>query len=472
MPFRFGYEIDRQFRFHYTRFTPQVSKIFERYMSLWRSSIAQKKNQINYYSQSKSTPINIIHHPSLGKRYIFMEQSMKKLVPDTTPQSLPASMLIDPEDRAINSSINLRGFNMRGSISRAQDLLTKDWKDLFTKKFDDEKITLSSLDLKLDKQKNREYYGTTVYSLEDAVCVLYESTNKTIFFHFWSDNMVICEDYCSWIEKTLFIDKKTDVFDIKTNTRQLTFWGMMGGDYESFSRKVVLFDWDEQVQINYPPSVLTQLNTLRDLHSPIEGGKIILCHGKPGTGKTSFLRTLARHWTTWCHTSYITDPENFLGSAGAMLKVITWDYQSYIDATVKPEDAYHLLIIEDADELISEDAKRQTGQSLSRLLNIGDGLLGHSTNLLICITTNVQMDVLNKAVTRSGRCLANIYFDEFTYDESVVWLKTRHPELTPDQIGLKRGNRYNLADLYEMTSKNKRIIHKTQELGVATGVYL
>jgi energy-coupling factor transporter ATP-binding protein EcfA2 len=401
-------------------------------------------------------------------RKIFIKMDMPNPQQATTP-TLPASMLIDPEDREINSKINLRGFTNRASVSRANDLLVEDWKKKLTDYLGGN-ITLSSMDLKLTKTKEREYFGTTVFDCDDVVCVLYESTNKSVFFHFWSDKDYISEDHCMWVEENLFEDKKKDILDVVTNTRELTFWGAMGGDYEAFNRKVVLLEWDEHVQVNYPPNVLNQLNLLRDLKPPIEGGKIILCHGKPGTGKTSFLRSLARHWTKFCHTSYITDPENFLGSAGAMLKVITWDYQSYIDREVDPKDAYHLLIIEDADELISQDAKRQTGQALSRLLNIGDGLLGHSTNLLICITTNVEMKEVHAAVSRSGRCLANIYFEEFTYDEAAHWLSVHHEDLSPASVGLKLGDSYSLADLYEMTSKAKRIVHKQKEL--VTGVYL
>lgn len=44
----------------------------------------------------------------------------------------------------------------------------------------------------------------------------------------------------------------------------------------------------------------------------------------PGTGKTTALRALARVWSDWCATHFITDPEEFLGHGTAyLLEVLT-----------------------------------------------------------------------------------------------------------------------------------------------------
>lgn len=387
-------------------------------------------------------------------------------------EAIPASMLIDPEDKGINANINRRGYVIRRSVNRNIEFLVDTWESAIKEHFPGE-LLMSSMDLRWHKKTDNESFtGTEVYEIDKCLFILYRSSNNTVFFHFWTNDAEVAEDHCRWIKTTLFIEKKADVFDEQTNTRQLTFWGNVGGDYEAFTRDVVLYEWDESVQINYPPAVLEQLNSLRDLKPPIEGGKILLFHGEPGTGKTSFLRTLARHWTEWCHTSYITDPEVFLGSSGATLRVITWDYLPYVGKDIDPKNAYHLLIIEDADELIRADAKDRTGQALSRLLNLGDGLLGHATNLLICITTNAKMDELHAAVTRSGRCLANIYFDKFSYEEAVHWLSVHHPEISPQDIDLKLQHSYSLAELFEMTSKAKRIVTSKKEEEFVTGVYL
>jgi len=386
------------------------------------------------------------------------------------PKVIPTADLLDPEDRAINIAINARGFNRRRSISAKKELIAPDFQEVFNAKFGSN-ILLDSMDVAYDpKTKTNKFYGSIIFDLSDAILVYFRSASDFNYFHFWSDKNKIAEDYCAWVQQNLILDKVQNVFDDKNNTREITFWAAMGGDYEDFNRSVVLYNWDDHVQYNYPPAVAKQLNFLRDLNPPILGGKILIFHGSPGTGKTSFLRCLTRHWTDWCHTSYITDPENFLGQPGAMLRVITWNYQSFIAADVLPENAYHLLILEDADELITTDAKERTGQALSRLLNIGDGLLGHSTNLLICITTNVEVEKLHPAITRNGRCIANIHFDMFTYEESVDWLKANNIEASPHEMGLKHAEKYSLADLYALSSKAKQITHKQEDFAV--GIYL
>ena len=69
---------------------------------------------------------------------------------------------------------------------------------------------------------------------------------------------------------------------------------------------------------------------------------------------------------------------------------------------------WRLLLLEDRDELIASDAKRASGQALSRLLNLTDGLLGQGRNVLVAITTNEDIRSLHPAVIRPGRCLAQI----------------------------------------------------------------
>ena len=75
------------------------------------------------------------------------------------------------------------------------------------------------------------------------------------------------------------------------------------------------------------------------------------------------------------------DPEELLGQGGAyMLDVLTWDGAD--------EDRWRLLILEDAGELITADARAMSGRALSRLLNVTDGLLGQGTRTMLLITTN------------------------------------------------------------------------------------
>jgi AAA+ superfamily predicted ATPase len=47
---------------------------------------------------------------------------------------------------------------------------------------------------------------------------------------------------------------------------------------------------------------------------PPSGGRLVLWHGEPGTGKTSAIRALANEWRDWADFQFITDPEEFLAN--------------------------------------------------------------------------------------------------------------------------------------------------------------
>ena len=81
-----------------------------------------------------------------------------------------------------------------------------------------------------------------------------------------------------------------------------------------------------------------------------------------------------------------------------------------------------LLLLEDCDELIGGGAKGTSGQALSRLLNLSDGLLGQGRKVLVAITTNEDIQALHPAVIRPGRCLAQIEVGPLPAPEAAAWL--------------------------------------------------
>lgn len=129
---------------------------------------------------------------------------------------------------------------------------------------------------------------------------------------------------------------------------------------------------------------------------------IVLLHGLPGTGKTSYLRYLV---------GKIRKRVLFLAPSVAG-NLISPDF---IQLLINNPDT--VLIIEDAEHIIL-DRRYSAGASVSNLLNISDGLLADFLNIQLICTFNSALTLVDEALLREGRLIAKYEFGKLGVDKA------------------------------------------------------
>ncbi|MFT3703502.1 MAG: AAA family ATPase [Agriterribacter sp.] len=129
---------------------------------------------------------------------------------------------------------------------------------------------------------------------------------------------------------------------------------------------------------------------------------IVLLHGIPGTGKTTYLRHLVGSlkkkvlFLSPSVTGNLMNPE-------------------FIDLLIDNPNA--ILVIEDAENIMM-DRKINSNSSVSNLLNLSDGLLSDCLNVQIICTFNSNLNLIDDALMRKGRLIARYEFGKLGVEKS------------------------------------------------------
>jgi hypothetical protein len=129
---------------------------------------------------------------------------------------------------------------------------------------------------------------------------------------------------------------------------------------------------------------------------------IVLLHGLPGTGKTTYLRHLIGELKK---KVLFVSPS----VAGNLMN------PEFIDLLIDNPNA--VVIIEDAENIIM-DRKHNSDSSVSNLLNLSDGLLSDCLSVQIVCTFNSSLNLIDSALMRKGRLIARYEFGKLNAEKA------------------------------------------------------
>ncbi|MEM6685558.1 MAG: AAA family ATPase, partial [Bacteroidota bacterium] len=120
----------------------------------------------------------------------------------------------------------------------------------------------------------------------------------------------------------------------------------------------------------------------------VEKAGLILLHGVPGTGKTSYIKSLITKHT---ERSFIFIQNEFVN------ELLHPDFISFL---LKNQNA--ILIIEDAEKVLISREQKNENSVVSTILQLTDGLFSDYLNIKIICTFNTSMNKIDSALLRKG----------------------------------------------------------------------
>lgn len=245
------------------------------------------------------------------------------------------------------------------------------------------------------------------YSLENKIKDFYFELNDKLSVVYGTRNMQPYNDV-----KVLYADSETEreakllvkkIHDFKEEVIKHHEIHIITYESGSFStRKFEVEKSKINLKLHYNDDFYVEhKRIIKKLNKTTKG--ILLLHGLPGTGKTSYIRYLL----SGCISKNIIYVPNDIAPRIASPEFIPFlcDYKNSV------------LLIEDAEDVV-EARNRGRNSAVANLLNLSDGLLSDMLNIQLICTFNTELRKIDSALLRKGRIIAQYEFKKLKKDKA------------------------------------------------------
>ncbi|MEO6668708.1 MAG: AAA family ATPase [Ferruginibacter sp.] len=239
---------------------------------------------------------------------------------------------------------------------------------------------------KFNRKIGKAFFNTTIILLNDNCLVEFGTCYCEILYA--HDDEKMAESFIK--EISVFKEKqKRKQFEINLISRDT-----YGLELKSMEIKKTKLD----LSMYYEDDFIEVDKIIQNRLSKKDDKGIVLLHGLPGTGKTTYLRYLV---------GKLKKRVLFLSPAlaGSIMN------PEFMDLLIDNPNC--VVIIEDAENVIM-DRRLNSDSAVSNLLNISDGILSDFLNVQVLCTFNHPLSMVDAALMRKGRLIAKYEFGKLS----------------------------------------------------------
>jgi len=279
-------------------------------------------------------------------------------------------------------------------------------------------VILDRIEVKEYDKKNKERFEDVFYFLENNVMLsIYNRTFNLYFQDAESDVIQTIRD-----EALSMIQKKKKESSIHL---------MINSPHGIETTKVKYKKTKLHLDLHYNDGFDGVHQSILDKLQQKNSNGLFLLHGKPGTGKSTYIRHLIRQ----LKKKVIFMSPNMAGQL---------DHMELTRFLINNKNT--VFVIEDAEQLIAS-RENERNSSLSTLLNLTDGILGECLSIQVIATFNTHVKNIDKALLRKGRLQLMYEFDALSVEKSnelLQELNSTHETAVP----------LTLAEIYNFEADN------------------